>query len=994
MNRLMVTLLVIALSTLACGVFAAANGEASARPEWMWADTTRHDPQQVELRTSFRIDGAVLRADLRLATEFTNCEFELGNKTVLTLDDYGPWLDLDVTDQVGTGDGSILLRCAGSTGPSAVLFELTVTTIDSQRHVIRSGSGWQARVALDDSLPWQGVSVFGTVAAEYWEADRTARITPFENYEQWRQASDQDSSADPAQFLLRPGFEMDRIREADQDDGSWVSMAFDAAGRLTIGREDKGLLRMTLAGDGKSVAHVETIDDTLLECRGLAYTGDSLYAQANNSKGLYRLDDVDGDGRFETSQLLREFPGGVGHGRNDLALGPDRALYAIFGDSVDLPTRDVIDHTSPFREARRGERTTEGHLMRFDPDGSRWHLLCGGLRNPFGIDFNIDGEAFTYDADAEFDMGSPWYRPTRLVHLVAGGDYGWRGRTNTWPPYDADHADFTLPAGDIGKGSPTAVKSGANSGFPEQYRMAMFALDWAYGRVLACHLVPRGAGYVCRAESFLQGRPLNVTDLEFGPNGSLFLITGGRKTRSSLYRVRWTGSDVTPEEPTLQQVARQEFSRSQREARRRIADSIRNDVKEQPVSDIWEWIGHPDPMLRDAARVALERQPIDQWEEIAFDESRPSWIVPAMLALARSDRSKYAPRILERLLELPIEAMSGYERSLLLETWSRCLATATSTQSDAHLATADRIASWFPDQGPPVIAPTGAGRTINHQLGLLAMRLDIPELIPRTLSLLSRSRTQQDRMHALFVLRNRTEGWTGESRRIVFEALGDLDRTALGGEGMPGFLKQLRDDLVATMSEPERIALGELIMPGNELDLPTLTIQRPLVKAWQSGDIDALLAASPGQPNLQRGRELFDVALCSRCHRSGEAGGVTGPDLTSVASRFGRHDILLSILEPSRVIDEKYRSEQVVTGDGRVIVGRLATGGDYRSTKLRLAPDPLKPLEMIEIDKRDIESHTLSSQSPMPAGLLDTLTIAEIADLLAYLEHGSSQAAR
>ncbi len=164
-------------------------------------------------------------------------------------------------------------------------------------------------------------------------------------------------------------------------------------------------------------------------------------------------------------ELLFASCGGVGHGRNDLAVGPDRKLYSIHGDSVDLPT-EAIDYTSPFREARRGKKTSEGHLLRIDPESGDVELLAAGLRNPFGIDFNSDGEIFTYDADAEYDMGSPWYRPTRVSQLLIGGDYGWRGVTKQWPSYYPDHPDNTRPNLDIGKGSPTAVKFGTRSNFP------------------------------------------------------------------------------------------------------------------------------------------------------------------------------------------------------------------------------------------------------------------------------------------------------------------------------------------------------------------------------------------------------------------------------------------------------------------------------------------------------------------------------------------------
>ena len=76
----------------------------------------------------------------------------------------------------------------------------------------------------------------------------------------------------------------------------------------------------------------------------------------------------------------------------------------------------------------------------------------------------------------------------------------------------------------------------------------------------------------------------------------------------------------------------------------------------------------------------------------------------------------------------------------------------------------------------------------------------------------------------------------------------------------------------------------------------------------------------------------------------------------------------------------------MVTVDGRVIVGRVVTGGDYRSTSLRLATDPLRPAQLTEIAKSEIETHRPSPESPMPAGLLDSFSADEIRDLLAYLE--------
>ena len=123
-------------------------------------------------------------------------------------------------------------------------------------------------------------------------------------------------------------------------------------------------------------------------------------------------------------------------------------------------------------------------------------------------------------------------------------------------------------------------------------------------------------------------------------------------------------------------------------------------------------------------------------------------------------------------------------------------------------------------------------------------------------------------------------------------------------------------------------------------------------------------------------------------------GGVIGPDLTSVAGRFSRRDMLTSILKPSLVIADKYRGAQVATVGGKVFNGRVVTGGDYRQSVLRIVEDPLQPGKITEIPKSDIEVHQPSKASPMPEGLLDTLTADEVLDLLAYLSSRDAVARR
>src|SRR5439155_20462428 len=105
-----------------------------------------------------------------------------------------------------------------------------------------------------------------------------------------------------------------------------------------------------------------------------------------------------------------------------------------------------------------------------------------------------------------------------------------------WPDY---YPDSLPPVVNLGIGSPTGVKFGTKSNFPEKYRQALFAFDWSYGRIFAVHLKPQGASYTADYEVFLKGKPLNLTDLEFGKDGAMYFITGGRGTQSGLYRLSY-----------------------------------------------------------------------------------------------------------------------------------------------------------------------------------------------------------------------------------------------------------------------------------------------------------------------------------------------------------------------------------------------------------------------------------------------------------------------
>jgi putative heme-binding domain-containing protein len=136
-------------------------------------------------------------------------------------------------------------------------------------------------------------------------------------------------------------------------------------------------------------------------------------------------------------------------------------------------------------------------------------------------------------------------------------------------------------------------------------------------------------------------------------------------------------------------------------------------------------------------------------------------------------------------------------------------------------------------------------------------------------------------------------------------------------------------------------------------------------------------AHAPG--NASRGSNVFEKAQCVKCHRFGQRGEVIGPDLTSVSRRFQRKEILESILFPSQVISDQYATQAISTNDGRTITGMVSPVGDGSLIVLQANG------EKLTLTKDEIETAQRAKHSAMPDGLLNTLTLEEVADLFAYL---------
>ena len=1007
-------------------------------PQWIWVDAYQRRNDVAYFRRTFELPEGIRKAELRGLADRRMSVF-INGQPVTEMRGYREWSVADVTKHLRPEWNVVAIAGHAESGVGAVLASLRCEHANGSVTTLTTDHTWRASrdkspdwMALDfEDARWSDAVSLGLVGSQPWSDP----IGDEGDYYQWMQAKGTGTASDATAVRVVPGFRVELLRSSQPGEGSWVSLTFDPRGRLIVGREGKGLLRMTLptnkppspsgrgaGGEGEGAIKVETINDTLEECRCLLFAFGALYANANNSKALYRLTDADGDDRFETVELLHATGGGVGHGRNALARGPDNNIYLIHGNDVRLPD-DFATADSPVRNYAVDRLAKNhwdrylfdsqatlpaGHVIRTDRDGKLWELVACGMRNPYGIDFNEDGEMFTFDADNEGDTGLSWYRPTRINHIVSGADFGWRQGSGNRPAWFPDSWPSNL---DIGKSSPTGVKFGTRSNFPESSRRAMFILDWSYGRILAIHFTPHGASYRATAENFLEGRPLNVTDLAFGPDGAMYFVTGGRGTQSGLYRVtaesmtdklpspsgRGVGGEgasrssstsdsrTTPPHPSPLPKGEGAVQRAEHVGResaamrglRRDLERFHRVVHPDAVTTAWPYLVADDVWLRHAARIAIERQPVATWRQHALDEKRPTAALTALMALARSGEPADRPAIVRRLQAFPLRSLNVEQQVLALRVWQlSCIRLGVPT-ADELAAMVSEVETTYPSDVVPV----------NRLAGELLAFAKAPSLPARSIPLLAGARSQEETIAYLFMLRNVADGWTTELREKYFDALRSAAASE-GGRDVTTFLVSTRIEALTAAPESERPALAKRLASGvagvERSERPDRAVPiRPVVREWQLPDLaDGLDAVGRGR-DFERGKRLFTETKCVSCHRFADEGVPVGPDLRAVGRRFGRRDLLETILNPSKVIDSKFRNVTIVTHAGKTITGRAVTGDE---TSLVVSTDPLVLDQFVRVPLIEIAEQKASTVSPMPTALLNSLTKEEIFDLLAYLE--------
>ena len=809
------------------------------------------------------------------------------------------------------------------------------------------------------------------------------------------------------------GFEVELLYSVPgKEQGSWAALCSAPNGRIYACDQYGDLYHFTLPSPGQTLSpeDVKKAPVNIRAINGMIFADGALYAGVNDyeqkaQSGLYKISDTDGDDELDKVELLRAFSSKSDHGVHAVVPTPDgEHFYLITGNNAVISegyvegTSDASpvakvwgdDHLLPRMLDGRGHNrhvlAPGGIIYRVSRDGKDFEIFASGFRNIYGGSLDKDGELFTYDADMEYDFNTPWYRPTRVNHVVSGAEYGWRNGAGKYPEFYPDTVPATL---NIGPGSPTGTRFGYGAKFPAKYQDAFYVLDWSWGKIYAVHLEESGASYTATKEEFITGAPLPVTDAIIHPNdGAMYFAIGGRRVQSGLYRVTYKGSANTEPVDMSPKVSADQHLRHSLEAFHGKQDP-------KAIDAAWPYLNHNDRFISNAARVVLEHQHTDQWATKALTDPYPGRRITALLALARvsgvspSQRpekghkidTRTRDHILNSLLEVDFGSLTERDQLGYARVVQIALIRYGNPSTEFSRAIIDALDPAFP-------ADTFE---LNWLLCETLSYLQAPNTAAKGMALIAAAESQEPQMEYARSLRFLRTGWTPELRTQQLEWFLTAANYR-GGASFAKFIEFIKNDSLATFTDAEKAKHAKLIAKKPETksaieNLGAIFAGRTPTM-WTLDELSKAAETGMQQRNFETGRKMFSAAACFACHRFGNVGGMTGPDLTGAKGRYNPHDLLDSIINPSKEISDQFAPIIVTMNNGDTTSGVVV---NLNGDNVTLNTDLSDPNQRTNVDRKKVKSIEVSKISPMPPMLLSMLKKEEVLDLLAYVLSGGDK---
>jgi len=968
---------------LAWLVVTAAHGAAG--PDWIWSSKKAVNKERVVFRRVVEVPEGAKDAEL-WATCDNRCRVEIDGKSVAKVDNWGQPVDMKLSDGVWTpGSREVIVR-AGNDGGIAAMSLRVEWTVGKRKETLDTGADWEW--SPDGESDWKPAVVVEKMGAGPWGNLFRSRMKFGGEVEMVEEETG-----------LPQGFVCERIYEVPvASQGSWVALAALPDGSLVTSAQYKGLHRIRPGEVGGKDTVVEPVKVELKGAQGMVWHDGVLWVSVNDggNSGIHKVTDSDGDGAFDKVERVLAVQGGGEHGPHGVQVTPDgKWLYFIAGNSTNLPEGisesrvpkcwaedQWIERLPDPRGHARGRMAPGGWIARMSMESGEWELVAVGMRNSYDIAFDEHGELFTYDADMEWDLGAPWYRPTAIFHVLSGSDFGWRNGSGKQP---FSYPDVVPPLVEIGPGSPTGLMSGEGADCPALYQKCLYALDWTYATIYAIHLEPEASGYRGRTEEFIAMPGNAFTDGCVGKDGAMYFSTGGRRTRSVLYRVSFKGEKkggATAGRPELL------------ELRRGLESG----------GDPAGFLAHEDWRIRHAARTGVERRLLGGGK-VELEGDDPLDVIEGVIAWARcagEGSPELRKELLSHLQRLDLDALDQSGKIAWLRALGLvCIRVGEPTDAE-RVALAKRLEPRFPNGDEAVDFELCRALAALDAPGLVARAIPWMENAPRPepppwSALAERNKgygkavlaTLENglpprALHAAYCLRVVKSGWTPALRERYFAWFTQASKSK-GGNSFHGYLTSIRKDAVEALPEEVRPRYEQAAVISPWLaDLPQ---PKGPGRAWKVAEVVKVVDGKLDGADRKNGEQMFRAALCIGCHRYQGAGGSAGPDLSTVAGRFGIEDLARSMIDPHQEVSDQYRFEKIEMKSGGAIVGRVIAEEDG---ELLVAANPFDLSQTMKFKRADVKSVKPSPESPMPPGLIDRLNEKEVLDLFGYLLGGAN----
>lgn len=622
-----------------------------------------------------------------------------------------------------------------------------------------------------------------------------------------------------------------------------------------------------------------------------------------------------------------------------------------------------------------------GSIFTLRTDGTKLRRVATGFWNPFHLYRDPAGFLFAVDNDPD---ARP---PCRLLHIVDGGDYGFKFRygRNGIHPFHAWNGELpgTLPMMAGTGEAPSGIVGIEGPGWPTDMLGQLIVTSWGDNRLERFQPQPFGTSFRSTIEPVVVGdemfRPVGIA---LGKPGELYFSDWVDKSyelhrQGRLWRLRTKAGTSTANQ---EEIARFESGRPR--------ESALPDSTEAAISKLAD----PDPFTRTLARRFLS-QGITQADIASrFKETNGPTKVEWLLMLRDQNPTGFDDLIRAalrdndpsvRLVAIQwvgdknLQSLRGDIEQLLNQPfpWTRPLFEST-------LASLDLLDKRWAraDAGSQFVARLLDRSDLDPTLYRFALRS-----LPVTHPWLTADRVQKlcqsdDAAIAIEAVRSLRESTLPDRDSLLTELTGNTDLSSpIRAEAILG-LQQL----------PSDNTLGVLLVDLSQESDPLVSatalkvIQRGTTPLRQQRTIEQVRALldTPGD-RVAGERLFFDPAGpgCYRCHQVEGRGAATGPDLSTIARGSDRQRLLSSILHPSQEMAPMYVPWTIVSNDGQVRTGLLVREG-LEGEQFYVAADAKEFMLL----PADIDERRESKESIMPNGLLDSSSDNEIRDLWAYLE--------